>query len=316
MHNAMPGLLPGISPAAAALARRPFLRQSIITGAGSAESTGTLDYASVGGMRVGRFLSDQSCITRHPIALAQTAQSYLFVAVQTRGQTTIEQYGRHMQLPAGSWGLCDAPKPCVSSHVGGVEQLHFLIPRRQIRLGIDPRFVVGRSFDSGSRVATLMCETIGVLFEELPKLGARRAEALADVVLGLFHLAVNERIEQPQSLSVQDDMRERICAHVESRLRDPRLSLDEIAADLSCTKRYLHMVFASEDRTLNQYIWARRLERCRSDLVNPALRERSITDIAMRWGFSNLSHFSRAFRDQFGQSPREARASGIEHSAA
>jgi AraC family transcriptional activator of tynA and feaB len=98
---------------------------------------------------------------------------------------------------------------------------------------------------------------------------------------------------------------------VENRLRDPRLSLDLIALELNCTKRYLHMVFATEDQTLNQYIWNRRLARCRRELEDPALKARSITQVAMSWGFSNLSHFSRAFREQFGLSPRESRASSI-----
>jgi AraC-like DNA-binding protein len=32
----------------------------------------------------------------------------------------------------------------------------------------------------------------------------------------------------------------------------------------------------------------------------------------MRWGFNNLSHFSRAFRERFGESPRDCRrAAGI-----
>jgi AraC-like DNA-binding protein len=34
---------------------------------------------------------------------------------------------------------------------------------------------------------------------------------------------------------------------------------------------------------------------------------RMIGEIAFSWGFSDLSHFSRRFRDQFGMTPSEAR---------
>ena len=36
---------------------------------------------------------------------------------------------------------------------------------------------------------------------------------------------------------------------------------------------------------------------------------RPITDIALSWGFSNLSHFSRVFRDHTGCSPSKCRLS-------
>jgi AraC-like DNA-binding protein len=293
--------------------RAPFQRKLVRPDAATqddAVAVGTLDYAHVGDMRVGRFAAARACTTRHPLSLSNSAADHIFVAVQLKGQSVMQQNGRSMQLMPGNWGLCDAPKPCLSSHLEGVEQFHFLIPRSEIRIAVDTRFVIGRSFGGSSRVSALMCQTICSLVEELPALDPRRAEELADVALRLFHLAINERIEQPSPLSVQEDMRERIGRHVESRLRDPRLSLDQIAAGLNCTKRYLHMVFESEQYTLNEYIWVRRLEHCKRDLANPALRGRSITDIAMCWGFSNLSHFSRTFRERFGKSPREARSGG------
>jgi AraC-like DNA-binding protein len=35
---------------------------------------------------------------------------------------------------------------------------------------------------------------------------------------------------------------------------------------------------------------------------------RPITDIALYWGFANLSHFSRVFREHKGMSPSEFRS--------
>jgi AraC-like DNA-binding protein len=271
------------------------------------QAGGTLDSADVGQMKIGHFTAHKSCVVRHPFAMSGDTPGYLMIAVQKRGQCDFEQQGRTMRLPAGSWGLCDAPRPWVSRHTAGGEQVHFLIPREQVRLGIDPRFAIGRTFTGASRVAALMCQTIDSLFDELPSLGARQAEELGDIVLRLFHIAVNEKIAQPAGASPHEDMRDRIRNYAESRLRDPRLSLDQIAAGLNCTKRYLHMVFASESQTLNQYIWARRLERSRQELENPALRDRTITEIALTWGFSNVSHFSRAFRDRYECSPRDVR---------
>jgi AraC-like DNA-binding protein len=313
MRNVTFGI-PAAMPMSTALTfGRPFLRRSfrpLEPACDTAATGGVLDSANVGLVKIGRFTAQRPCVLTHPVALAQSSPDFLMIAAQVQGVSVIEQFGRSMRLTPGQWGLCDVPRPCVSTHMAGVEQLHFLIPREQVRLGIDPRFVLGRGFAGDSGVAVLMVQAMKSLFEDLPVLGARGAEELADVVTRLLHIAVHQSIERPRHVSMHEDMRERICNFVENRLRDPRLSLDVIALELNCTKRYLHLVFASEDQTLNQYIWNQRLLRCRRELEDPALNGRSITQVAMGWGFSNLSHFSRAFREQFGLSPREARAGG------
>jgi AraC family transcriptional regulator, positive regulator of tynA and feaB len=269
---------------------------------------GVLDSANVGPMKIGRFCAQRACIVTHPVVMPRNSPDFVMIAVQLRGTSVLDQFGRSMRLMPGDWGLCDAPKPCISTHSAGAEQLHFLIPQDHVRLSIDPRFVIGRRFSSDSGVSALMVQAMTSLFEELPSLGAGPAEDLADVVVRLFHIAAQQRIERPRHVSVHDEMRKRICTVVENHLRDPRLSLEMIATELKCTKRYLHLVFATQDQTLNQYIWNRRLARCRRELEDPASNARSITQVAMSWGFSNLSHFSRAFRDHFGLSPREVRA--------
>ena len=47
--------------------------------------------------------------------------------------------------------------------------------------------------------------------------------------------------------------------------------------------------------------------RVRADLEDPRQRARSITEIALRWGFNDSAHFSRTFRARFGLSPRAVR---------
>jgi AraC-like DNA-binding protein len=75
--------------------------------------------------------------------------------------------------------------------------------------------------------------------------------------------------------------------------------------------RYLHLIFNERDVTVGGRIRLRRLAQCRVTLTN-ARRERSITEIALKWGFSDAAHFSRSFKGAFGISPsafRRARTS-------
>jgi len=42
-------------------------------------------------------------------------------------------------------------------------------------------------------------------------------------------------------------------------------------------------------------------------LRNPHFRNDSVSEVAYRWGFNDLSHFNRAFRSRYGLPPRQWR---------
>lgn len=102
---------------------------------------------------------------------------------------------------------------------------------------------------------------------------------------------------------------QRLCQTIETLLPDPDLSLRRVADEEGVSPRYVQKLFASADETFSHYLRTRRLERCRTDLASPQHARLSISEICYRWGFNGSAHFSRVFRDQYGQSPREFRQS-------
>ena len=99
----------------------------------------------------------------------------------------------------------------------------------------------------------------------------------------------------------------RIRCYVNEHLRDSELTLDRIASSLRCSKRSLHKAFSGEGISISEYIWRERLLKCRQQLGVWQEQRRSITEIALSWGFSNPSHFSTMFRAHFKESPRAYR---------
>jgi AraC-like DNA-binding protein len=99
----------------------------------------------------------------------------------------------------------------------------------------------------------------------------------------------------------------RVWQAIESDLGDPNLSAKQIAeaSGLSCDE--LKTLFVSAGRSFDSYLRLRRLERTRADFENPLYAKLSISDIWMRWGFGSAGAFSRAFRNQYGSTPREYR---------
>lgn len=100
-----------------------------------------------------------------------------------------------------------------------------------------------------------------------------------------------------------------VQAFIQQNLGDVGLSPVAVAAAHHISLRSLHQLFHEEGLTVAGWIRARRLERCRRDLADPALDTRPVAAIAARWGFSSAADFSRAFRAAHGMPPAEYRRS-------
>lgn len=103
----------------------------------------------------------------------------------------------------------------------------------------------------------------------------------------------------------------RVCSRIDARLAEPELSLAAIAADEHMSARYLQKLFEKSGSSFSAYLRTSRLERCRADLANAQYDKLSVSDICYRWGFNDPSHFSHAFREQFGISPRAYREQAV-----
>jgi AraC-like DNA-binding protein len=97
---------------------------------------------------------------------------------------------------------------------------------------------------------------------------------------------------------------------IETLLPEPDLTLGRVAEAEGVSPRYLQKLFAGAGESFTHYLRLRRLERCRLDLLSPRYADSSISNICFRWGFNGSAHFSRAFRQQYGVSPREFRRAG------
>jgi AraC family transcriptional regulator, positive regulator of tynA and feaB len=93
-------------------------------------------------------------------------------------------------------------------------------------------------------------------------------------------------------------------AWIEKRLAAGNVTPAAIAAAHGISVRSVYRVFEEAGQTVSAFVLARRLARARRDLAAGA---DSISGIAVRWGFSDASHFARSFRTQYGCTPRDYR---------
>ncbi|MFD9187312.1 helix-turn-helix domain-containing protein [Streptomyces phaeochromogenes] len=88
------------------------------------------------------------------------------------------------------------------------------------------------------------------------------------------------------------------------QLADPELSPPMLARQLNVSVRTLQRTFATTGESATAYIRHRRLEEARLALTTPSGRL-SVSELAAHWQFADSSHFIRAFKKRYGQTPTE-----------
>jgi len=144
-------------------------------------------------------------------------------------------------------------------------------------------------------------------FRELRSMPDTAARGVGDAITQLVHLSLLDLAGQATAQTQREALRERIKQHVAQHLADPGLTVDAIARALNVSRRQLYNAFAEEPDGVAGYILARRLEACRQAFADRASCHRSITDIALGYGFQNMAHFSRVFRTHLGMPPSDYR---------
>jgi acetamidase/formamidase/AraC-like DNA-binding protein len=159
---------------------------------------------------------------------------------------------------------------------------------------------------------------IGHVFAGLLSSVAEAMENLTDHQIRPIELALSEllvtSLADHQSAgtingatNTQTAILHRVSQLIEARLAVPQVTISTIAAEAGVSTRYLQKLFESAGENFSHYVRLRRLERCRSDLINPLYSHLTISDICFRWSFNDAAHFSRTFRQQYGVSPRQYR---------
>jgi AraC-like DNA-binding protein len=184
------------------------------------------------------------------------------------------------------------------------------------RLALDHRLVAPRSLRVGHLSAD---KGVNRVFSGLLRAVADTLDDLSGDQLRPVELAVTEFLvatlgaEAAEPRSPASSRRahlHRVRQTIETLLAEPDLTLARAAEAEGVSTRYLQKLFAGEGESFTHYVRLRRLERCRLDLMSPRYAGQSISSICFRWGFNGSAHFSRAFRQQYGVSPREFRRAG------
>lgn len=274
---------------------------------GDADFDGQIRATRAGDVVLTRLEANRHRVLRTPDMLDRSEQAYLKIVAPWQGQASVRQEQREVSARDGSWIIYDTTQLYEVDNPVRVDHLVVMVPKAEV-------------IDRGMRLPSLMARQLGVsgisrvaletmrhTYRELPLMSPEAMRGAGEMIKQLVRLSLQELAGQESAITQKHALRDRIKFYVAQHLRDPALSVDTMAHALNCSRRTLYVAFEGQGESLAAYIQRMRLEACVRDLQSKGPHGKAITDVAMSWGFANLSHFSRVFRDHTGSSPSEFR---------
>jgi AraC family transcriptional activator of tynA and feaB len=257
-------------------------------------------------------------IVRTPRQVRADAPEHVAIGWHRRGDAVVSSAGGDSVITVGELNCVDMTSPYRLSHRTAHDHDVLILTNQQAGVPVDvvraaaPALRRSPVYDLVRRhLAGLHRAVAGLPAEHRPLTG----QATAALVRALLTTAA-------ESTAADDAMdaalQTRITLYVDAHLGDRDLTVERIAAAHAVSVRHLYNVWARAGHALTpaQWVVERRLQRAREQLLAAESRGVSIAALARRCGFADPSHFSRRFRQAFGVSPTEWRATATRDAAA
>ncbi|HEY0820606.1 MAG TPA: helix-turn-helix domain-containing protein [Rhizobacter sp.] len=275
---------------------------------GDTDFEGHIASAHAGDVILTRLESNRHRVMRSGAQVRGSEMGYLKIVAPFHGCAGVEQKGREAWVSPGEWSIYDTTDTYAVSNPVPVEHLIVMVPKSHLAergLAIDE--LMARRLGAQGGIARVALETMRSAWRELPGMSDEAAHSLGDVITQCVHLSLLDLSGRATAVTQREALRERIKQHVLRHLGDPSLSVDRIALALGASRRQLYNAFSDEPDGIAGFVLARRIDACRAAFADPQLAGRSITEIALAFGFSNAAHFSRVFRAHTGLTPSDYR---------
>ncbi len=256
-------------------------------------------------MRLSVIRSNAISIQRLPQEPSEISQDAYFAVILLSGEYLLEQNGREVFLKPGDLTIYDATRPHRIYCPKSFSKLIVSIPRQVMHEKLPGvEYCTARKVNGEIGLGAIASGFVRSIANEANGLTTSAFEATAEQSLDLFALALNDIrpstniMGRSRSLSLKN-----IKDFVESQIDNPDLDTETIVKGTGLSARYINELFNEEDTSLMRHVWQLRLARCHHDLINSKNSKKSISEIAIRWGFNDFSHFSRAFKNKYGFPP-------------
>jgi AraC-like DNA-binding protein len=241
---------------------------------------------------------------RQPCVFMIFTDDHVAVGIPMSGNCVLSQDGREAVLTPGDFAVVDTSRPYEMAFCGIDRMVVTTAPEGLVRIRPEDLSRITARRVSSSHMLT------AIAWQQLGRDELAASPELHGPVLDLVSASLAELIGKLVGFHPNGHravLQTQIHQYIECHLGDPELAPQSIAAAHYISVRYLQKLFQSQGATVNGWIRDRRLDRCKSDLVDPRYSDRSIGAIGARWNLCPASYFSRVFRARYGLTPSEVR---------
>jgi len=263
----------------------------------------------LGDISISRLQSQALQYRRLPKHLRPERREEFLITVPARSEIQFSQCGREVRCNPGGFIVERSDEPYVFSHAEAADMWVLKVDASALGARIrQPDRFCSYQFDATNGASGLFVDMLHLIPRRYEAMNEEVCTTVGRQLIDLLALALetDERTLTSHGSAVRASHLTRIDAFLRRHLHDPELDPQKVARGCGISVRYLHELLRDTNQTLGQWIRDQRLAAAREKLRD-ANGGDSIAQVAYRFGFSDHAQFSRAFKAQFGISPKDFR---------
>lgn len=293
------------------LVRHQFMPADIRSLAEPAQFHGKIQMRRIAAINLAQVSSTAQQVSRTPQLIAEADSEYLLVNIQRMGTGGVQQDGRLATLKPGDLAIYSSTRRYDLLFDAPFLQTVLMLPANLLRQqvpGLDA--LTATTLDGQNTAVQLLTSLVDNYFHAdfgaLPPAAiAHAADAITALLAATAAAFLPTAALSASTLSLFHLTR--IKQYATENIHDPALSVSTVSEALHISPAHIHRLFEGEPQTFSAWLWSCRLLGCKHVLESGAQTHRTISEIALQYGFSDSTHFSRVFRKKFGFTPRECR---------
>lgn len=271
---------------------------------------GRIEQTAIRSLRISKLTAVSHQVTRLKMSPDRFDDSFVFLNFQLTGHAVTTTENSSFQAGHLDVAVADPARGFSIKNTRGFEVFTFTVPRRSI-----PSFITekgGIMLGKGPRSRTLAHMLVNYAELALVSDDLQTSEFIETSIVEILKIASDTVLESKEREGENPTRAWMMMEYIRKNCGDPMLSPTRVASVFGITPRYVHKVISTSGHSFGELLMASRLEKARERLCDFHSKTEPVTQIALECGFSDLSHFSRSFRQRFGETPSNYRRMGFD----
>ncbi|PYE11835.1 AraC family transcriptional regulator [Williamsia limnetica] len=253
--------------------------------------------------------------------VSRTSVDAVFVNLMLEGSCVGSQDGRDCVIGRGEFALFDATRPFTLDYPESWRALSFRVRRSElVHLIEQPDTFTATTHTTrvpGGACAAITAATMTAIWSGAMSLEQSAAASTNTAFMTLLSSCIDSAgvLAGAPDHDAQALVRASVNRYLAAHLQHGDLSVGVVARRFAMSPRKLHALYEGHDLSFAQTVMRLRVEACARDLENGSGAV-SLTSVASKWGFCDLSHLNRVFRAHMGCRPSDFRAKAQDAAAA